>query len=313
LGIPHPQQIEFARLNLTYTVMSKRRLLELVKEQMVDGWDDPRMPTLCGIRRRGYTPESLRNFCARIGVTKFNSLTDLALLEQSIREHLNQIAPRVMAVLRPLKVVIENYSPDQIEMRQAVNNPEDESAGFREVPFGREIYIESDDFMEDPPKKYFRLAPGREVRLRYAYFLRCHDMVKDAQGKVVELHCTYDPATSGGKAPDGRKVQGTLHWVSAAQCVDAEVRLYEPLFTLEDPSEAPPGKDWKELINPESLTVLRGCKLEPSLADAQIGQRFQFERNGYFCLDYKDSRPERLVFNRTVTLKDPWARINKQT
>ena len=312
LGIFHPQQIEFARLSLTYTVMSKRRLLELVKEGLVNGWDDPRMPTICGLRRRGYTPESLRNFCAHIGVTKFNSLTDLALLENSLRDHLNKIAPRVMGVIRPLKVVIENYPEDQIEEREAVNNPEDAAAGSRQVPFSRELYIESTDFMEDPPKDYFRLGPGREVRLRYAYFLKCHDFVKDpATGEVVELRCTYDPETGGGKAPDGRKVKGTIHWVSAARAIDAEVRLYDNLFTKEDPSDVPKGEDWKANLNPNSLELLTACKLEPSLASAQPGDRFQFERLGYFTVD-KDSKSGALVFNRTVTLKDEWAKIQKR-
>ena len=312
LGIHHPQQIEFAKLKLSYTITSKRKLRELVEGGYVDGWDDPRMPTISAFRRRGFTPESIQNFCHKIGVTKFNSMTDLALLQQSIREHLNRIAPRAMAVLDPLKVVIENYAEGESEMRQAINNPEDESAGKREIPFGREIYIERSDFMEDPPKKFFRLGPGREVRLRYAYFLKCNEVVKDEAGNIIELRCTYDPETAGGKAPDGRKVKGTIHWVSAAEAIDAEVRLYDVLFKSEDASDVPEGVDWKETINPESLKVLTGCKLEPSLASADPSQKFQFERNGYFCLDSKDSTSEKPVFNRTVTLKDSWAKIAKK-
>lgn len=314
LGLHHPQQIEFARLNLTHTVMSKRKLLELVKEKLVDGWDDPRMPTICGLRRRGYTPESIRTFCSRIGVTKTNSTTELAVLEQSIREHLNQIAPRMMAVLRPLKVVIENYPERQSEMREAVNNPENPAAGTRRIPFGREIWIEQDDFMENPPKDFYRLAPGREVRLRYAYFLRCHGVVKDpATGQITELRCTYDPATDGGQAPDGRKVKGTIHWVSAEHAAHAEVRLYDVLFTQDHPEDVPPGTDWKKLLNPDSLIVLRSCKLEPALAQAKLGDRVQFERNGYFYVDPIASRPNQPVFNRTVTLRDRWAKIKAAT
>jgi glutaminyl-tRNA synthetase len=309
LGIHRPQQIEFAKLKLSHTMTSKRKLRELVEGGYVDGWDDPRLPTICGFRRRGYTPESIRNFCQRIGVTKFNSLTDLALLELSIREHLNGIAPRVMAVLNPLKVVIENYPQGQVETRTAINNPEDKGTGTREIPFGREIYIEREDFMENPPDDFFRLGPGREVRLRYAYFLKFKECVKDREGQIVELRCTYDPKTAGGKAPDGRRVSGTIHWVSAAEAIDAEVRLYDVLFTNENADDVPEGVDWKETLNPNSLTVLRGCKLEPSLADAKPGDRFQFERNGYFCADSKDSAPDHLVFNRTVTLKDQWAKI----
>ena len=312
LDVHHPQQIEFAKLVLSYTVTSKRKLLELVKGEYVDGWDDPRMPTLSGFRRRGVTPEAIRNFCTAIGVTKFNSLTDLALLERSIREHLNQITPRVMGVLDPIKVVIENYPEGEFEMRDAINNPEDESAGTRQVPFGRELYIERNDFMEDAPRKFFRLTVGREVRLRYAYFLKCESVVKDEQGEIVELRCTYDPETAGGKAPDGRKVKGTIHWVSAQHAVDAEIRLYEHLFTQENPADVPEGMDWKELLNPDSLNVLTGCKLEPSLAEAQPGERFQFERNGYFCVDSKDSTSENLVFNRTVALKDTWSKVQKK-
>ncbi len=309
LGIFHPQQIEFAKLSLSFTVMSKRKLKELVEGGFVDGWDDPRMPTLRALRRRGYTPESIRNLCARVGVTKFNSLTDLALLEQSIREHLNSVAPRRMAVLQPLKVVIENYPEGECEWRPAINNPEDESAGTREIPFAREIFIERDDFMEDPPKKFFRLGPGREVRLRYAYFLKCNEVIKDpANGEIIELRCSYDPETAGGKAPDGRKVKGTIHWVSAALAVDAEVRLYDVLYQMENPGDVPEGADWKSFINPDSLSVLTGCKLEPSFGQAAPGDQFQFERLGYFCVDTKDSLPDQLVFNRTVTLKDSWAK-----
>jgi glutaminyl-tRNA synthetase len=304
LAIHHPQQIEFAKLVLSQTMMSKRKLTELVQGGFVSGWNDPLMPTISGLRRRGFSPESIRSFCSRIGVTKFNSLTDLALLNLSIREHLNAVAPRVMGVLDPLKVVIENYPEGQTEMRTAINNPEDESAGTREIPFGREIYIEQSDFMEDAPKKFFRLTVGKEVRLRYAYFLKCHEVIKDAAGKPIELRCTYDVETAGGQAPDGRKVKGTIHWVSAEQAYTAEVRLYDVLFEQEDVSEVPEGKDWKDLINPHALTVISGAKLEPALAQAKIGDRFQFERNGYFCVDSVDSQPGKPVFNRTVTLKD---------
>jgi glutaminyl-tRNA synthetase len=313
LGIHHPSQIEFARLNLSYTVMSKRRLLELVKGRLVDGWDDPRMPTLCGLRRRGYTPEAIRNFCTRIGVTKYNALTDLALLEESLREHLNRVAPRFLGVLRPLKVVIENYPSHKSEWREAINNPEDESAGTRRVPFGRELYIEQDDFMTNPPKDFFRLAPGREVRLRYAYFLKCEEVVTDPEtGGVIELRCSYDPETAGGKAPDGRKVKGTIHWVEASQAVDAEVRLYDVLFSREDPSDVPAGEDWKTYLNFNSRQVLEGCKLEPHVAAMPPGQAFQLERLGYFCIDTKDSRPEAIVLNRSVPLKDTWGKIQKR-
>ncbi|HOX37812.1 MAG TPA: glutamine--tRNA ligase/YqeY domain fusion protein [Candidatus Brocadiia bacterium] len=312
VGAYHPQQIEFARLNLTYTVMSKRRLLELVKEGKVNGWDDPRMPTICGLRRRGYTPEAIREFCRRIGVAKTESVVDFALLEHCLRQDLNARSPRSMAVLNPLKVVIENYPEDVIEEMDAVNNPEDASAGTRKVPFSRELYIEREDFMEEPPKKFFRLAPGREVRLRYAYFVKCVGVVKNDAGEIVELRCTYDPATRGGDAPDGRKVKATLHWVSAAKAIDAEVRLYDQLFTKEDPGDVPEGHDYKEYLNPNSLQVLTGCKVEPGLASAGPGDRFQFERMGYFCVD-PDSTGERLVFNRTATLKDTWAKVQKQT
>ncbi len=306
LGVHHPQQIEFAKLVISHTMMSKRKLTELVAGGYVSGWDDPRMPTISGFRRRGVTPEAIREFCDRIGITKFNSITDIALLNLCIRDHLNRICPRVMAVLDPIKVVIENYPEGQTEMRNAINNPEDESAGTRELPFGREIYIERSDFMEDAPKKFFRLSVDREVRLKYAYFLKCHEAVKDDDGNVVELRCTYDPETAGGKAPDGRKVKGTLHWVSAEHAIEAEVRLYDVLFEQEDPSEVPDGQDWKDLINPNALQVVPHAKLEPSLAEAQIGDRFQFERMGYFCVDSKDSQPGKPVFNRTVTLKDSY-------
>lgn len=303
LNLYQPKQIEFARLNLTSTVMSKRRLLELVKNQLVDGWDDPRMPTICGLRRRGYTPEAIRTFCKDIGVTKFNSTTPMFKLEQALRDDLNQVADRRMAVLDPLKVVIENYPEGQSEMRQAVNNPNDPEAGSREIPFGREIYIEREDFMEDAPKKFFRLTVGREVRLRYAYFLKCNEVIKDDAGNPIELRCTYDPETSGGKAPDGRKVKGTIHWVSADAAVDAEVRLYDNLLTVESIGELEEGEDWKTCLNPESVVVMKGCKLEPALAEAKPGESFQFERTGYFCVDSKDSKADGLVFNRSVSLR----------
>jgi glutaminyl-tRNA synthetase len=309
----HPQQIEFARLNLSYTVLSKRKLIQLVDEGIVDGWDDPRMPTICGLRRRGYPPEAIRNFCDRIGLAKRDSVVDVALLEYSVREDLNKRAPRVMGVLRPLKVVIENYPEGQVDELDAVNNPEDPAAGKRKVPFSREIYIERDDFMENPPKKFFRLGPGREVRLRYAFFVTCTDVIKDENsGEVIELRCTYDPATRGGDAPDGRKVKATLHWVSAAHAVDAEVRLYDRLFNKANPDEKEDGKTYKDFINPDALEVLHGCKLEPCLADAGPDYFCQFERMGYFCVDAKDSKPGALVFNRTVTLRDAWARLKKK-
>ena len=311
LGVYHPQQIEFARLNLTYTVMSKRKLLELVQEGHVSGWDDPRVPTICGLRRRGYTPEAIRNFCRRIGVNKNDSVVDIKLLQHTLREDLNKRAPRVMAVLRPLRVVIDNYPQDRVEEMQAVNNPEDPSMGTRKVPFSRVLYIEREDFRQDPPKKFYRLAPGREVRLRYAYFITCVDVVKDEKtGEVVELHCTYDPATRGGGAPDGRKVKSTLHWVSAGHALEAEVRLYDHLFTKEDPSDVGEGEDWKSNVNPNSLEVLTSCRLEPSLAGAEPGSRYQFERQGYFCVD-PDSSEGKPVFNRTASLRDSWARIEK--
>ena len=310
LGVHHPRQIEFARLNLSHTVLSKRRLLELVREGYVSGWDDPRMPTISGLRRRGYTPESIRNFCELIGVAKFNSIVDIALLEDCLRQELNKMAQRKMAVLRPLKVVLVNYPEGKVEELDAVNNPEDLGAGTRKVPFSRELYIEREDFREEPPKKFFRLAPGREVRLRYAYFITCVDVVKDPKsGEVVELHCKYDPSTRGGDAPDGRKVKATLHWVSAAHALDAEVRLYDTLFTKRDPNEVAEGEDWKSNLNPKSLEVLTSCKVEPSLKGAVPGSLFQFERQGYFCADCVDYSPQKLVFNRTVTLRDTWARI----
>jgi glutaminyl-tRNA synthetase len=310
LGVHHPQQIEFARLNLSHTVLSKRRLLELVENRFVGGWDDPRMPTISGFRRRGFTPEAIANFADVIGVAKDNSIVDMPLLEMCVREHLNRTAPRVMAVLRPLKVVITNYPGDRVEEFEAVNNPEDASAGTRKVPFSRELWIEREDFMEEPPSKFYRLAPGREVRLRYAYFIKCEEAVKDAAGNVVELRCTYDPATRGGDSPpDGRKVKATLHWVSAAHAIDAEVRLYDTLFTVRDPGSVAEGVDWKATLNPKSLEVLKGAKLEPGLAGAAPESRWQFERMGYFCADRRDSKPGALVFNRTVTLRDEWARL----
>jgi glutaminyl-tRNA synthetase len=308
LGIYHPQQIEFARLNVSHTVLSKRRLLTLVEDGHVSGWDDPRMPTLAALRRRGYTPRAIRDFCERVGVAKRDITVDLALLEHCVREDLNQRAPRVMAVLHPLKVVIDNYPEGMTEEFDAVNNPEDAGMGTRKVPFSREIYIERDDFREDPPRRFFRLAPGREVRLRYACYITCVDVVKDENGDVVELHCTYDPESRGGSSPDGRRVQATLHWVSAEHAADAEVRLYNHLFESADPSG---GEDFISGLNPESLVTLTSCKVEPSLADAEPGARYQFERQGYFCVDAVDSAPGRLVFNRTVSLRDSWARIEQ--
>ena len=311
LGIFPSQQIEFDRLNLTHTLLSKRKLLQLVQEGRVSGWDDPRMPTISGIRRRGYTPEAIRNFCASIGVSKTTGSIELAMLEHFVREDLNKRVPRAMAVLRPLKVVIDNYPETQVEEMEAVNNPEDASAGTRKVPFSRVLYIEQDDFREDPPKQYYRLSPGREVRLRYGYFITCTNVVKDSSGKVVEVHCTYDPATRGGNAPDGRKVKATIHWVSAAHAVDAEVRLYENLFSKEDPSDVPEGQDFRANLNPHSLEIIKAAKLEPSLASASIGARYQFERLGYFCVD-PDSKPGVPVFNRTLPLKDTWAKVEKK-
>ena len=317
LGIFPSHQYEFARLNINYTVMSKRKLLQLVKENYVSGWDDPRMPTICGFRRRGYTPESIRNFCEDIGVAKRDNIIDYVRLENSLRDHLNKVAPRRMAVLDPVKVVIDNYPEGKTEMLAAINNPENEAEGTREVPFGRELYIEREDFMEEAPKKYFRLSLGREVRLRYAYFVTAQSVEKDADGKITCIHCTYDPATRGGDAPDGRKVKGTLHWVSAQHAIDAEVRMFDRLFATEAPDEAPEGKTFLDNLNPDSLKVMQGCKLEPSLAVAHMvvnergieePMRYQFERMGYFCTD-RDSTPGHLVFNRSCSLKDSWAKI----
>lgn len=304
---PHPQQIEFARLNLSYTVMSKRKLGRLVDEGVVRGWDDPRMPTIAGLRRRGYTPEAIRDFCDRIGVAKANSLVDYALLEHCVREDLNARAERTMAVLKPLKVVITNYPEGQVEYVEAANHPQDPSMGTRQIPFTREIYIEWDDFMEDPPKKFYRLAPGREVRLRFAYFITCTDVIKDEEGNIVEVHCTYDPETKGGSAPDGRKVRGTIHWVSAEHSIPAEVRLYDHLFTEENPDEG----DFMEYINPNSLEIITDARVEPRMKSVKPLERFQFERVGYFCVD-PDTTEDRLVFNRTVALRDSWAKIQKK-
>ncbi|MBI4336009.1 MAG: glutamine--tRNA ligase/YqeY domain fusion protein [Candidatus Omnitrophica bacterium] len=312
LGIYHPQQIEFARLNMTYTVLSKRKLLELVEGGHVNGWDDPRMPTIAGLRRRGCPPEAIRAFCDCVGVAKFNSVIDVAVLENALRDHLNRSARRFMAVLRPLKIIIENYPEDKTEEMSAINNPEDAAMGSRKVPFSRELYIERDDFREDPPKEFFRLAPGREARLRYAYFIKCSGVIKDENtGEVVGLRCTYDPATRGGDAPDSRKVKATLHWVSALHCVEGETRLYDRLFTRPNPEDVSDGEDYKKNINPDSLEVIKTCKLEPAIKDLNPKERCQFERLGYFCLDPKDSSPGKPVFNRIVTLKDAWARIQK--
>ncbi len=311
LAVYHPRQIEFARLALTYTVMSKRLLLQLVKEGHVQGWDDPRMPTIAGLRRRGFTPEAIREFSKRIGVSKAESTVEYAFLEHCLRQDLNRRAPRVMGVLDPLKVVITNFPEHKVEQLTAINNPEDESAGTRNVPFSSVLYIEREDFMEDPVKKFYRLSQGREVRLRYAYFVTCTDVVKDTKGDIVELRCTYDPATRGGDSPDGRKVRATLHWVSAKHAVDADVRFYEHLFAKENPTETEGNQQWLDNLNPNSLSVLSECKLEPSLAGATPGTHYQFERKGYFCVDV-DSKPEKLVFNRTVTLRDTWAKIQKK-
>ena len=308
LPVHHPQQIEFARLNLTFTVMSKRKLLQLVEQNLVKGWDDPRMPTISGMRRRGYSPASIRNFCALIGVNKFNSTIDIALLEHCLREDLNKTSPRVMAVINPLKVVIDNYPDGKTEMLDAVNNPEDPSKGTRKVPFSKVLNIEQDDFMENPPKKFFRLAPGREVRLRYAYFITCTNAVKDSTGKITELHCTYDPATRGGDAPDNRKVKSTLHWLSVKDAIKAEVQLYDHLFTEANPDDVPEGKKFTDFLNPDSLKILDNCFIEPSIANAKPLDRFQFERLGYFCVDH-DSKTGKLIFNRTATLRDEWAKI----
>jgi glutaminyl-tRNA synthetase len=311
LQLYHPQQIEFARLNLTYTVMSKRKLLELVQQKIVRGWDDPRMPTIAGIRRRGYTPAGMRGFCEEIGVTRFNGLTDLAVLENAIRSDLNKVAPRYMAVLNPLKVVLTNYPEGQVEHLDAVNNPEDPGQGTRKVPFSKELYIEQDDFMEAPPKKFFRLAPGREVRLRWGYFITCQEVIKDAAGNIVELRCTYDPETRGGNAPDNRKVKSTIHWVSAATAIAAEIRLYDKLFTIENVADIPEDEDWKTYLNPQSETILTTARLEPALQGHPTGFTCQFERLGYFCVD-QDSTTTAPVFNRTVTLKDDWAKQQKK-
>jgi glutaminyl-tRNA synthetase len=312
LKVYHPQQIEFARLNLSFTVLSKRKLLKLVQEKHVSGWDDPRMPTISGLKRRGYTPESIRDFCERIGVAKRDSMVDIALLEHCLREDLNKRAQRVMAVLRPLKVVITNYPEDQIEELEFINNPEDKSMGTRKVPFSRVIYIEKDDFREDPPKKFFRLSPGREIRLRYAYYITCVDIIKDQNtGEIIELHCTYDPQTRGGWSPDGRKVKGTLHWVSASHAIKAEVRLYDHLFIKSDPNEVEEETDFSSNLNPDSLEIITSCRLESSLVNTLSGMRYQFERQGYFCVDSVDSSPNNLVFNRTVSLRDTWAKIEK--
>ena len=309
LGVYHPQQIEFARLNLSHTVLSKRKLLELVEKGHVEGWDDPRMPTISGLRRRGYTPESIIKFCDTIGVAKMNSIVDIVVLENSIREELNKTAPRAMAVLDPVKVIITNYPEEEEENLEAINNPEDPNAGTRKVPFSRELYIEREDFMLDPPKKFFRLAPGKEVRLRYAYFVTCTDVIKDPNGKVAEVHCRYDPATRGGDAPDGRKVKGTIHWVSAKHAFNGEVRIYDHLFTKRDPEE---GENFLSNLNPESRKILTGCKLEPSLKEASPKDRYQFERLGYFSCDSTDSNPGKPAFNRTVPLRDTWAKISKK-
>jgi len=305
-----PRQIEFSRLNLTYTMMSKRKLLQLVQENLVNGWDDPRMPTLCGLRRRGFTPASIRNFVEKVGITKTEGMVDVALLEHAVREDLNKTAQRIMGVLNPLKVVITNYPEGTIEMMEAINNPEDETMGTRQVPFTREIFIEREDFMENPPKKFFRLSPGTEVRLRYAYFITCNNVVKDANGEVIELHCTYDPASKGGNSPDGRKVKATLHWVSATENIEAEIRLYDRLFNVEDPS-GDKDVDFRTLMNPESLSILPVCYVEPYVKDAKPLDHFQFERMGYFNID-KDSTPGKRVFNRTVSLRDNWAKLQKQ-
>jgi glutaminyl-tRNA synthetase len=312
LNIHHPQQIEFARLNLTYTALSKRKLLQLVQQGHVGGWDDPRMPTLAGFRRRGYTPEAIRTFCERIGVAKRNSTVDIAMLEHCLREDLNKRAPRVMAVLRPVKVVIDNYPEGQVEELDAVNNPEDPSMGTRKVSFSRELYIEQDDFREEPPKGFFRLSPGREVRLRYAYIVKCIGVVKDSKtGEIKEIHCTYDRETKSGSSQSSRKVKATIHWLSAAHAVSAEARLYDQLFTKEDPDDAPQGLDWTANLNSHSLERLTDCRVEPFLTNARAGERYQFERLGYFCVDSVDSSPGHLVFNRAVTLRDTWAKIER--
>ncbi len=311
LGVYHPQQIEFARLNLNYTIMSKRKLLELVQSGIVNGWDDPRMPTIAALRRRGYTSASIRDFCDRIGVAKADSLVDIAMLEHCIREELNKTAPRVMVVLRPLKVIIDNYPEGKVEWLDAENNPEDSGAGWRKIPFSREIYIERTDFMENPSKKYFRLYPGNEVRLKHAYYITCTDVIKDENGEIIELHCTYDPESRGGGTPDNRRIRGTLHFVSVEHAISAEVRLYENLFTVQNPADVEEGKDFKDYLNPNSLDVLTDCLIEPGLKDAEVGETFQFMRHGYFCVDI-DSPDGKLVFNRTVSLRDTWAKIQKK-
>ena len=311
LDIYHPQQIEFARFNITHTVLSKRRLITLVEDNHVNGWDDPRMPTIAGLRRRGYTPQAIRSFCDEVGINRTVALTEMGLLEHHLRTDLNLRAQRRMAVLNPLKVVIENFPENKVDYLDAINNPEDESAGTRKVPFSRELFIDRDDFMEDPPRRFYRLAPGREVRLRYGYFIKCEEAVKDDSGEIVELRCTYDPETRGGSAPDGRRVRATLHWVSAEHAIDTEVRLYDSLFTVPNPYDVPEDKTWTDFINPESLTVLTGCKLEPSIADIPDGEPLQFERVGYFVKD-RDSTPETPVFNRSVSLRDTWARIQQR-
>ncbi|MFL2866460.1 MAG: glutamine--tRNA ligase/YqeY domain fusion protein [Pirellulaceae bacterium] len=313
LDIFRSRQYEFARLNITHTILSKRRLLELIENKHVQGWDDPRMPTISGLRRRGYTPHAIREFCTRIGVTKQNSTHDITWLEDSLRAQLNKEVQRRAAVLRPLKVVIENFPEGHVELMEAVNNPEDPNAGTRQIPFTREIYIEQSDFMEDPPKKFFRLGPGREVRLRYGFFITCREVIKDDAGNILELRCTYDPETRGGQAPDGRKVKGTIHWVSAEHAVEAEVRLYDHLFQTQDPSDTEEGQSYLDNLNPHSLEVLKGCKLESSLAEAQPGERFQFERVGYFYVDTKESSGSKPVFNRSVTLRDTWAKMQKRS
>ncbi len=311
LGIHHPRQIEFARLNLTYTIMSKRKLLDLVEKKYVNGWDDPRMPTLSGMRRRGYTPEAIRNFCSQIGMAKADSTIDIAFLEHFVREDLNKKAPRVMGVINPLKIIIDNYPEDSFEELDAINNPEDLSAGKRRIPFSKILYIEKEDFMEDPPKKFYRLAPGREVRLRYAYFLKCNDVIKDKNGNIIELHCTYDPGTKGGDAPDGRKVRATLHWVSAKHSIKAEVRLYDRLFLKINPLKTEGSGNFQDNINPDSLKIITDCRLEPSLAKAVSGDIYQFERMGYFVVD-PDTTEDNIIFNRTATLRDQWAKISKR-
>lgn len=312
LGIFHPRQIEFSRLNITYTILSKRFLKMMVDNKHVDGWDDPRMPTLCGMRRRGFTSEAIRDFIEKVGVAKNESIVDVSLLEHCVRDQLNATANRVMTVLNPLKLIIDNYPEDQVEELEAINNPEDESAGTRSIPFSKVLYIEKEDFMEEPPKKYFRLSPGNEVRLRYGYYVKCTHAVKDENGDVIEVHCTYDPETRGGYSPDGRKVKGTIHWVSAENALDAEVRLYDRLFSKPDPDNTEEGETFLDYLNPDSLTILTKCKVEPSLLAAKPGGRFQFERQGYFCMDL-DSKPYQLIFNRTVGLRDSWAKISQKS